>query len=142
MKKILKLIVSLSAITLLFGATLVFAPAQAAHAITSQQAACEAINGTAGCTKDNSSLTNIITLIVQVMSIIIGFIAVVMIIVAGFKYITSGGDTNKVAAAKNSLIYALIGLIIVGLAQFIVRVVLKNTDAITKKTSSSTSINA
>jgi len=142
MKRILKLLVSLSTVTLLFGATLALTPTQPAYAVTTQQAACEAINGPGGCTKANSSLTNIITLIIQITSVVIGFIAVIMIIVAGFKYITSGGDTSKVTAAKNSLIYALIGLIIVGLAQFMVRVVLKNTDTITKKTSSITSINA
>ena len=48
-----------------------------------------------------------------------------MIIVSAFKYITSGGDSNKVASAKSSLIYAIIGLVIVGLAQFIVNFVIE-----------------
>lgn len=141
MKKILKLIISASTAMLLFGATLVFTPVQPAYAVTSQQAACEAINGSAGCTKANSNVTGVITLIIQVLSIIIGVIAVIMIMVAGFKYITSGGDTGKVTAAKNTLIYALIGLIIVGLAQFMVRVVIRNTEAVSKQTSWSTPAN-
>jgi hypothetical protein len=47
-----------------------------------------------------------------------------MIIYGGFKYITSGGDSGNVSGAKNTLVYAIVGLIIVALAQFIVHYVL------------------
>jgi hypothetical protein len=47
-----------------------------------------------------------------------------MIIVAGFRYITSGGKQESVTGAKNTILYAVIGLIIVALAQIIVRFVL------------------
>jgi hypothetical protein len=47
-----------------------------------------------------------------------------MIVWGGLRYITSGGDSNKLSSAKNTIIYALIGLIIVALSQFIVRFVL------------------
>jgi hypothetical protein len=47
-----------------------------------------------------------------------------MIIIGGFKYITSGGDSNNVSSAKNTILYAIIGLIIVALAQTIVRFIL------------------
>jgi hypothetical protein len=47
-----------------------------------------------------------------------------MIILGGLKYITSGGDAQKVASAKSALIYAIVGLVIVALAQAIVRFVL------------------
>ena len=50
-----------------------------------------------------------------------------MIIWGGFKYITSGGAQDKVKGAKDTLLYAIIGLIIVALAQVIVRFVLSNT---------------
>ena len=55
--------------------------------------------------------------------------AVIMIIWGGFRYVTSGGDSNKVSSAKNTIIYAVIGLIIVALAQFIVKFVLDKTVA-------------
>jgi hypothetical protein len=51
-----------------------------------------------------------------------------MIIIAGFKYITSGGDTNKVASAKSTLTYAIIGIVVVALAQLIVHFVIKTAD--------------
>jgi hypothetical protein len=47
-----------------------------------------------------------------------------MIVVGGFRYVTSAGDSTKVGSAKNTILYALIGLIIVALAQIVVRFVL------------------
>jgi|GEM_PF-102852 len=58
--------------------------------------------------------------VINIMSWIVGILAVVFIIVAGYRYITSSGDANKVNSAKNTLVYALIGLVIVALAQVIV----------------------
>jgi hypothetical protein len=51
-----------------------------------------------------------------------------MIVLSGFKYITSGGDANKVSSAKSSLVYAIIGLVIVVLAQVIVHFVIIRSD--------------
>jgi len=45
-----------------------------------------------------------------------GVIAVIVIIVAGFMYVTSGGDAAKVVKAKNAILYAVIGLVIIILA--------------------------
>lgn len=72
-------------------------------------------------------LTNLIANIVQILSVIVGIVAVIMIIWGGFKFITSGGDSGNVASARNTIIYALIGLVIVALAQIIVRFVLTKT---------------
>jgi hypothetical protein len=67
---------------------------------------------------------NLASKIVNVFSIIVGAISVIMIIYGGFRYITSGGDSGRVGNAKNTLIYAVIGLIIVVLAQLIVHFVI------------------
>lgn len=76
-----------------------------------------------------SGLNQVITNIVNVFSLIVGIVAVVMMIIGGFRYITSGGDSGNVTGAKNTILYAIIGLVIVALAQFIVRFVLsKSTD--------------
>lgn len=58
--------------------------------------------------------------IVKILSLIIGFAAVVMIIVGGMQYMLSNGDSNKIAGAKNTIIYALVGLLVAGLAQTLV----------------------
>jgi hypothetical protein len=72
----------------------------------------------------NGKLNTLLTNAVNIFSIIVGVVAVIMIIVGGLRYITSGGDSAKVSGAKNTLIYAIIGLIIVALAQLIVHFVL------------------
>lgn len=78
----------------------------------------------------NTDITDVITLIVNIFSIVVGFLAVIMIIWGGLRYITSGGDSGKITTAKNTIIYALIGLVIVALAQFIVRFVLSKASDI------------
>jgi uncharacterized membrane protein YuzA (DUF378 family) len=60
---------------------------------------------------------------VNILSLVVGIAAIIMVIVSGFKYITSNGDSGKVTAAKNTLIYALIGLAIAALAQTLVNIV-------------------
>lgn len=69
----------------------------------------------------------LITQIINIFSVIVGIVAVIFIIIGGLKYITSGGDSGNVTGAKNTILYAIIGLIIVALAQFIVRFVLSKT---------------
>jgi hypothetical protein len=56
-----------------------------------------------------------------------GVLGVIMLIVTGLRYITSSGSTESVAAAKRTLIYVVVGLVVVALAQIIVRFVLKQT---------------
>ncbi|MEX2054708.1 MAG: hypothetical protein WD972_00865 [Candidatus Andersenbacteria bacterium] len=78
-------------------------------------------------TASEQSINETITSIVNVLSVIIAIVAVIMIILGGFRYITSAGASDKVTSAKNTIIYALIGLIIVALAQTIVRFVVDKT---------------
>ena len=42
-----------------------------------------------------------------ITAIIVGVVAVIMIIFGGFKYITSGGESNNISSAKNTIIYAI-----------------------------------
>ncbi len=65
--------------------------------------------------------------VINLISVAVGIVAVIMIIVGGFRYITSGGNQEGVKTAKNTIIYALIGLVIVALAQLIVNFVLNKT---------------
>jgi hypothetical protein len=70
------------------------------------------------------SLQAVAKKVVNIFSIIVGIVAVIFVIYGGFRYITSGGDSSSVGNAKNTLIYALVGLVIVALAQLIVHYVL------------------
>ena len=71
-----------------------------------------------------NELNSLIATIVNIFSIVVGIAAVLMIIYGGFRYITSGGDSGNVTSAKNTIIYAIVGLIIVAFAQFIVKFIL------------------
>lgn len=86
-------------------------------------------NGNFGsCSNQNTDKANqYAKLIINLLSVIVGFVAVVMIIVGGFRYITSAGSSEKVSGAKNTILYGIIGLVIVALAQVIVQFVLNKT---------------
>jgi TRAP-type C4-dicarboxylate transport system permease small subunit len=90
--------------------------------------------GAAPCTDPNANtgFTNLLKKIINILSVVIGVIAVIMIIIGGFRYITSGGKQESVTAAKNTILYAIIGLVIVALAQIIVRFVLSNSATVTQ----------
>jgi hypothetical protein len=87
---------------------------------------------------ETKSLPQIAAFIINIFSWIVGVVSVIMIIYGGFRYITSGGDSNSVTSAKNTILYAIIGLVIVALAQVIVNFVLDKTNTIGGETSSLT----
>ncbi|MGH7196931.1 MAG: pilin [Candidatus Saccharimonadales bacterium] len=64
--------------------------------------------------------------ILNAFTFLIGAVSVVMIIIGGFRYAVSGGDQAQVTSAKNTIIYAVIGLIVAVLANAIVNFVLTN----------------
>lgn len=70
------------------------------------------------------TVNNIIKTVIDIFSLVVGVVSVIMIIIGGLKYITSGGDSGNVSGAKNTILYAIVGLVIVALAQIIVRFVL------------------
>jgi len=79
---------------------------------------------TAPSSGSGNSLASIAKTIVNIFSLIVGIAAVIMIIYGGLRYVTSGGDSGSVGNAKNTLVYAIVGLVIVALAQTIVHFVL------------------
>lgn len=56
----------------------------------------------------------------NIVTIVVGIASVIMIIVGGIKYATSSGDSGNVNSAKNTILYAIIGLIIAMVARSIV----------------------
>ncbi|HVX58087.1 MAG TPA: pilin [Candidatus Saccharimonadales bacterium] len=71
-----------------------------------------------------SRVNNIFQTVVNILSIIVGVASVIVVIYAGLKYITSGGESGRVANAKGTLLYALVGLAVAALAQFLIHFVL------------------
>lgn len=120
----------LAALTLACSLGMVAVPLAASAApaaSTPKSDVCNALGSGNDCTTKNSNsvdLNSIVKVIINVLSIVVGIVAVVMIIIGGLKYITSSGDSNNITSAKNTILYAIIGLVIVALAQFIVQFVL------------------
>ncbi len=69
--------------------------------------------------------TSTSTNIFQIVFAIAGGIALIVLMLAGLKYVTSQGDPAAVAKAKNTIIYAAIGLMVAGLAFTIVAFILR-----------------
>lgn len=76
---------------------------------------CKA-NGSDPLIGENGTLNKVVT----ALCIVAGAVSVIFIIVGGIKYIFSGGDSAAVASAKNTVIYALIGLLVAVFAQEII----------------------
>lgn len=73
--------------------------------------------------------TGVFTRLTNTVLMAVGLISVIMLIFGGLRYITSGGDAKKVTDAKNTILYAIIGLIICVLSYAIVNFVLSTIGA-------------
>jgi hypothetical protein len=107
--------------------------AQPVSAVDITSTACEGISQSAVC-KDASAgqksnpvfgPNGAMTRVISVLSIVLAVIAFIVVIIAGIKFATSGGDPSKVASARNTIIYAAVGIVIAAMAQGIVNVVLQ-----------------
>lgn len=66
----------------------------------------------------------VFTQVTNTVLYIVGIVSVIMLIYGGLRYVISGGDSKKVTDAKNTILYAIIGLIISVLAFAIVNFVI------------------
>ncbi len=128
MKKFMKIIVP---VMLIIGLGFLFINNDTASALTLREgveaARCD------GCPADLFGDKGVFKQITNTILYIVGIIAVVMLIIGGIRYITSGGDAKKVTDAKNTVLYAIIGLIISFLAFAIVNFVISALPSSTKK---------
>ena len=83
---------------------------------------CPDLNNTLNKNHLMTTLNGIINVVIGV----IGFIAVIVIILGGVQYTTSAGESAKVKKAKDTIMYGIIGLIVALLAYSIVNFVLSN----------------
>ena len=95
----------------------------------SKVAVCAGIGLTGGSTDCSTpagqpDVAGTISQVINILSLLVGIAAVIMIMIGGFKYIISQGDSNNINSAKNTILYAVIGLVVALLAQVIVRFVI------------------
>ena len=91
--------------------------------------------------QDSRSAGDIAKDVVNIMFFIVGIMAVIMIIWGGIRYVLSAGNSAALTSAKNTIMYAVIGLIVAILAYTIVNFVI-NTVSGNSGSSSSNSSNS
>jgi hypothetical protein len=97
-----------------------------------QSQACSGFSEISGvdCSQANggsaaqSTVGSTVSTVVGFLSLAAGILGVFFIMLSGFRYITSGGDQNRVASAKTTLLYALAGLAVAALSQILIHTVL------------------
>ena len=122
MKK-LRVVIATMMIALGIGAVFVPQPAFAANCSNASDCINQGVSSTGG-TGTNKNLSQIIKIIVNVLLFLIGLVSVIMIIIGGFRYVTSNGAPDQAKAARNTIMYAVIGLVIAILAYAIVSFVI------------------
>ena len=70
--------------------------------------------------------TGVFTTVTNVMLFIVGAISVIMIVIGGLRYVLSGGNSSNVTAAKNTILYAIVGLVVAMLAYAMINFVIES----------------
>lgn len=83
---------------------------------TGESSVCQSQNSGDPITGTNGVLAKA----ARIISYLAGAAAVILFIIGGFMYVTSDGEASKLSTAKNTLIYAVVGLIVVVFAQSII----------------------
>ena len=86
---------------------------------------CEGASDSKVCKAKNESIDPVIQNVINLLLWAIGLISVLMIIIGGIRYTMSNGDPKMVTAAKDTVMYAVIGLIVAIVAYAIVNFVVK-----------------
>jgi hypothetical protein len=90
------------------GAALWLTNAATAFAATDITGGATAAKGSSAA----SDLNNVLSTVVNILFFVIGAAAVLFLIIGGLSYITSQGDSKKVESAKNTILYAVIGIVV------------------------------
>lgn len=109
-----------AAVTLMAGRVMA---AEAGTANNPAQAGANTAKGS-GMPSELVGVNGVFTRITNTVLYAVGIISVIMLIYGGLRYVISGGDSKKVTDAKNTIMYAIIGLIISILAYAIVNFVI------------------
>jgi hypothetical protein len=81
-------------------------------------------NSSAVCKGTQDSLLGFWAKIINTLLFLVGSVSVVMIIVGGIRYVVSNGEQAAITGAKNTILYAIVGLVVAIMAAAIVNFVL------------------
>jgi len=90
-------------------------------------AGVNAPNSSTTCADETTSVGSLVNTIINIISWIVGIAAILMVIVGGFRYVVSGGDSTATSSARNTILYALVGLAVAVIAQILIHFVFKAT---------------
>ncbi|HUB93096.1 MAG TPA: hypothetical protein VMB52_01190 [Verrucomicrobiae bacterium] len=117
----------ITALGLFLGLGLVVAVPLATVAASPQSTVCSTLGAGSNCSSTPTNgvdVNSAVTSVVNILSSVVGIIAVIMIIIAGIRFMTANGNSSNIASARSTMIYALVGLVVVAFAQVIVNYVL------------------
>jgi hypothetical protein len=141
MKNIIKkslqglLVVPALALGLTFATGVISSPSAQAATATCATDVTSGLAGGAGCAQganqqsDLFGSNGIFKTITNVLLFVIGAISVIMLIIGGIRYVVSGGDAGAVTSAKNTILYAVVGIVVAILAYALVNFVITSFTA-------------
>lgn len=106
------------------------APVNSYADCSSTNGATGGLAGGAGCAQGQGQQSDlfgsngVFKTITNVLLFVIGAISVIMLIIGGIRYVVSGGDSGAVTSAKNTILYAVIGIVVAILAYALVNFVI------------------
>lgn len=127
----------LQSLLFVLGATPLLVVASPVYAVNLNAQVCSEAaakgQGTPTICGDNESGSNtnpivgpdgVMTRVLRIFAAVLGIAAVIVIIIAGMRFVLSGGDGNSVAGARRAVMYAIVGIVVAASAQGIVSLVL------------------
>ena len=126
-KKLKNILIStLMVAVMVFGVSIIYQTGNTEIAGAINSEITSGMNATSAGTSTPTDANVVIKNVTNIMFFIIGAVSVIMLIYGGIRYTTSGGNVNSVTAAKNTVIYSIVGLVISILAYAIVNFVVTN----------------
>ena len=117
------LISTLMVAVMVFGVSIIYQTGNTEIAGAINSEITSGMNATSAGTSTPTDANVVIKNVTNIMFFIIGAVSVIMLIYGGIRYTTSGGNTNSVTAAKNTIMYSIIGLVVAILAFAVVQFV-------------------
>lgn len=120
-------------LALLMGFTgiMMLAPAQTYAAYDPLDRACDKAGApdSAACKVDNprtNPVVEVVKRVTNIVAMVAGTIAVIMVIFYGFHFVKSAGDPQAAKSARMGIIYSIVGLIVIALATPLIHFIMNN----------------
>jgi hypothetical protein len=100
-----------------------FVPATGVAAADILSRACQKDKDSTVCKSQKDKAPDMIKIVINTLFVVLGMVAVVMIVVGGIRYASSAGDAGSLKSAKDTIMYAVVGLVVAIMSYTIVNFV-------------------